>query len=135
MLKNIRKVENIHVALWLLKDTCWVMDFHLAGVIMIVPTIGLAVYITWQFRKVLSELYHNMAICCWITANSIWMIGEFFFDDTLRHYAAIFFFIGIALVLFFYLFVYPKTKNTPEEVKIVPVRKKEAADAEISPVK
>lgn len=119
MIPNIRKLENTHVALWLLKDTCWVMDFHLAGIIMIVPTLTLAFYITWLFRKVLTELFHNLAICCWIMANSIWMIGEFYFDDSLRHYAAVFFITGLALVAYFYLFIYAKTQNTAEEVKIV----------------
>lgn len=121
MLANIRKLENTHVALWLLKDTCWVMDFHLAGIFMIVPTLSLAVYITWRFRKVLAEFFHNLAVCCWITANSIWMIGEFYYGDTLRHYAAVFFFAGMAIVIIYYLFIYPKTKNTADQVEIVPV--------------
>lgn len=43
---NIRKFENVHILLWLLKDLCWVMDYKTAGVVMIVPTVGIAVCIT-----------------------------------------------------------------------------------------
>ena len=28
-------------------------------------------------RQIVSELTHNLAIICWITANSLWMIFEF----------------------------------------------------------
>ena len=49
--------------------------------IMIVPTIGLAFYISWISRRDKAELFHNLAVCCWISANSTWMIGEFYYED------------------------------------------------------
>ena len=44
MLKSIRKFENLHIACWLLKDTCWVLDMRVFGVIMIFPTLFLSFF-------------------------------------------------------------------------------------------
>lgn len=111
MLVSIRKFENLHIVCWLLKDTCWVMDLHTPGMIMIFPTLFLAFYITYRFRGVKSELYHNLAVCAWIVANTIWMTGEFFYDDTLRLYATAFFVIGLCILAFYYLIIFPKLKE------------------------
>jgi hypothetical protein len=116
MISSIRKFENLHIACWLIKDTCWVMDIRIVGIIMIFPTLFLAFYITYKFRKLLAELYHNLAVCLWIMANTIWMIGEFFFDDTLRPYSIVFFLAGLLLIFYFYLFVYKKIENDTEIV-------------------
>lgn len=102
-IKNIRGKENMHIVMWLLKDTCWVMDWKTAGIFMILPTLGLAFYITWKMRKDKSELFHNLAVCNWIIANSIWMTGEFFYDDTLRPYATVFFASGVCSIIYYYL--------------------------------
>lgn len=109
---TIREYENLHIALWLLKDTCWVMLFKIPALCMIIPTILVAIYIAWHSRKELSDLWHNIAICCWICANSTWMIGEFFFDDTLRPYAIIFFLTGISSILFYYAVLIRFSKKT-----------------------
>jgi len=108
MLKSIRKFENLHIVCWLIKDTFWVMDLHIPGIIMVFPTLFLAFFITFRFRHVVSELFHNLAVCFWITANTIWMIGEFFFEDTLRPYSIVFFVSGLAVLVWYYLFVYRK---------------------------
>lgn len=100
--ERVRRFENLHIVLWLLKDSCWVMDFHLGGMIMIVPTLTVAFYITWISRYSLSELFHNIAVCCWIIANSIWMTGEFFYNDTLRGPASVFFVLGLIAVFIYY---------------------------------
>jgi hypothetical protein len=71
--------------------------------IMIVPTLLLAFFITFKFRDFKSELYHNLAVCSWITANSIWMTGEFFYDDTTRNYAAVFFALGFVFIGIYYV--------------------------------
>lgn len=101
-LKKIRVKENLHIVMWLFKDFCWIMDFKPLGMLMIAPTLILALHLSWQYRYVRSELFHNLAVACWILANSIWMTGEFFFEDTLRPAAMVFFLIGIALIVFFY---------------------------------
>jgi hypothetical protein len=41
---KIRFIENFHIVLWLIKDSCWLVQFKIGGVIMIVPTIGMALY-------------------------------------------------------------------------------------------
>lgn len=109
---KLRDYENFHIVLWLLKDSCWVMDFKIPGLIMIIPTISVALHITWLHRQTMSELYHNLAVVSWIMANSVWMIGEFFFNDTLRPVAAVFFVIGLLLVSVYYLVVKPQQKKS-----------------------
>ena len=107
-LEPIREYENLHILLWLLKDICWLMEFKLAGLFMAIPTIIVALHITWLKRKQLSELLHNMAICHWISANAIWMIGEFFYNDTLRPISAIFFALGFITLFIYYGYLLPK---------------------------
>ncbi len=97
-----RKTENFHILLWLIKDLCWVSLSKTMGMVMIVPTIGLAIYITYLNRAEKSELAHNLAVCFWILANSIWMIGEFYLDDSTRKFAIIFFILGLAIMAKYY---------------------------------
>jgi len=111
MFTKLRKFENMHIALWLLKDTCWVMDFKPGGLFMIVPTLSVAFYLTWQLRKEKAELFHNLAVCFWIMANSVWMIGEFYFNDSTRPLAAVFFAVGLLSIAYFYLGTLPKIKR------------------------
>jgi hypothetical protein len=103
MLDCIRKFENVHIVLWLLKDSCWAMDWRAAGMVMVVPTIAMAIYISWLSRSALKELIHNLAVCSWILANSIWMIGEFFFDDNTRPFSLVFFILGLGLIAAYHL--------------------------------
>jgi hypothetical protein len=105
---KIRKIENLHIALWLLKDTCWVMSFKTAGMLMIIPTVSVAFYLTYKLRDSTTELLHNLAVCCWILANSVWMTGEFYANDGYRPYATVFFISGLLLVAYFYLFAQHK---------------------------
>lgn len=118
MFKKIRDYENLHIALWLLKDTCWVMLWKTAGMVMIVPTIMVAIHIAWRSRKMINDLFHNIAVCLWICANATWMIGEFFFEDGLRHYALVFFILGLIVVAFYYIYHFPKhLRNQKNEVR------------------
>lgn len=99
-----RKIENLHIVFWLIKDLCWVMLWRPLGLVMIIPTIGAALIITWQTRHIKSELLHNVAVVFWITANAYWMITEFFFaDDSLRYYAVVPFVLGIIAISYYYL--------------------------------
>jgi hypothetical protein len=115
MLKRIREFENLHVALWLFKDLCWISDYKTLGVVMIMPTILLAIIITWVSRDTISDLMHNLAVCFWIMANSTWMIGEFFYEDGTRPYAKVFFFAGILCVAIYYLYFLPKKLKQEKE--------------------
>ncbi|HEX2615991.1 MAG TPA: hypothetical protein VHL57_00540, partial [Flavobacteriales bacterium] len=115
LFRTIRSSENFHIVLWLFKDLCWVMDMHLFGVIMIVPTVAMAVWIAWRSRDEIGELLHSVAVVCWISANSIWMIGEFFYRDRTRPVAACFFVIGLLCVAWYYLVLLPRRKGADEE--------------------
>jgi hypothetical protein len=98
-----RKIENLHIVFWLIKDLCWAMLWKPVALVMIIPTVGAALLITWQTRKIKSELLHNIAVLFWITANAYWMATEFFFsDDTLRYYAIIPFSLGILAIAYYY---------------------------------
>lgn len=111
---TIRETENFHILLWLVKDSCWVMDLKIAGMLMIIPTVFVAVWLTWRSLHDRADFFHNLAVCCWILANSIWMTGEFFFKDTFRPFAIVFFALGLLCVAYYYLFLRPKTRRTPK---------------------
>lgn len=74
------------------------------GLFMIFPTIGAAILITWQTRQIKSELFHNLAVVFWISANAYWMLAEFYSnDDNLRYYAVIPFSLGIIIIGYYYI--------------------------------
>jgi hypothetical protein len=103
--RSLRSLENIHVPLWLIKDTCWMLGWKWLGTIMIVPTIGMAIYITYQSRKK-REFYLNIAICSWVSANAWWMSCEFFDLMTLKNIAAVPFLTGMLMVGYYYFLKY-----------------------------
>ncbi len=102
-LQKIRGIENLHILLWIIKDTCWVQDFRILGVSMIVPTLAVAGYLTVKARRERDEFIHNLAVVFWLCANSIWMIGEFFYEDHTRNYALIFFACGLFTLALHYV--------------------------------
>lgn len=111
-----RQMENTHILFWLIKDISWCMDWKTLGIAMIVPTLGIALVIAWRTRALKSELAHNLAIVFWISANSYWMLSEFFGFDTVRigtltdgkHLAIIPFGIGLAILAYYYLVQKPR---------------------------
>lgn len=111
-----RLIENGHIFLWLIKDTFWVNEWKTGGLAMIAPTLGVAIYILWRARHIKAELLHNLAICLWISGNSIWMAGEFFKHDT-RHYAFLLFLTGLGFMLYYYCFILPK-ENKMRKVSV-----------------
>lgn len=102
MLKDIRKYENFHIVLWLVKDFCWCADVKWLGMVIAIPTIIISLHITYLSRFQIAELVHNAAVSCWIMANIIWMTGEFFFNDGLRPPALVFFVLGMLIVAWYY---------------------------------
>jgi hypothetical protein len=85
--------------------------------LMVLPTICLAVLIAYSSRKDTTELYPNLAVVFWISANSIWMTGEFYFNDTFRPFAICFFVLGIGIMAFYYfqLLIKNMSKKKPLE--------------------
>jgi hypothetical protein len=105
LIKNLRKYENLHIAFWLVKDTCWCVLFKPLGMIMIIPTLYVAIDICWRTRMQRSDFFHNLAIAFWICANATWMTGEFFFNDSFRPFAMVFFVAGLLAVAYYYIFL------------------------------
>lgn len=101
-LEKIRKYENLHIVFWLIKDTCWMLEIKWLGALMIIPTLAVAVTIVFKTIKS-SEVFINLAIFCWISANSYWMCAEFFFDNQFKHLSAIPFAIGFVFVAAYYI--------------------------------
>ena len=113
-MSQLKAKENLHVVFWLLKDFAWLMHFRLLGMTMVLPTVILGIWITVRTyrlamasknREMWSDFYHNLAISCWIFGNGIWMTGEFFFEDGIRPLAMPFFFAGLLVVGYYYLFM------------------------------
>jgi hypothetical protein len=112
---RFRKMENMHIIFWLLKDVSWCMIWKPLGIAMIIPTLLIAIVIAWRTRDIRSELAHNLAIVFWITANAYWMISEFLHFDTVsvwkqfegKHLALIPFIIGIGILANYYLLQKP----------------------------
>ncbi|WP_147203437.1 hypothetical protein [Segetibacter aerophilus] len=112
---KFRRIENLHIVFWLLKDLSWAMLWKPMGLIMIIPTIGAALLITWQTRAIKSELLHNLAVDFWIIANAYWMLTEFYSkNDSLRFYTIIPFSIGLIIIAYYYIFIKPKEKKVTE---------------------
>jgi hypothetical protein len=100
-LPETRHWENMHIPLWLLKDTCWMMEWKYFGVTMIIPTVLMAIYI-FKSRGY-TEFWVNLAICFWISANSYWMCAEFFDFEEYKDLAGIPFVLGMIAVTVFYV--------------------------------
>lgn len=114
-MQKIRHYENLHIPLWLLKDTCWMLQWKLAGTLMILPTITIAIIITvFSFRNKDDEFWINMAICFWIGANSYWMLCEFTKHETIKDYAGFPFLAGMICVAYFYIQRIRKKKSVIE---------------------
>ena len=113
---RFRNLENMHIAFWLMKDISWCMIWKVLGIAMIVPTLSIAIAIAWRTREIKSELAHNLAVAFWISANSLWMISEFFAFDTIvvwkeftgKHLALIPFFTGVLILLYYYAVQRPR---------------------------
>ena len=102
-LPSVRTGENFHIVLWLVKDSCWVLNWKWLGIAMVIPTVGMALYIAWKHRADRYEFLHALATVFWISANSTWMVGEFLFQDSLRSPAIVLFSCGVISVLCHYV--------------------------------
>ncbi|MBM3920182.1 MAG: hypothetical protein FJ347_03050 [Sphingomonadales bacterium] len=110
---DLRKKENLHVVFWLVKDFAWLAGLKWLGLGMAVPTVLLSYWLTYKSRSNRSDFFHNMAVSFWITGNSMWMAGEFYFDDTKRHLVIPVFVAGLTVIGYFYLTEYLNKKKNP----------------------
>jgi len=117
-------MENMHIIFWLLKDISWCLFWKPLGIAMIFPTLIIAIVISYRTRQIKSELSHNLAVVFWISANSYWMISEFFgFDDAKvfggyegKHLSMIPFIIGVLILAWYYLIQRPKEGKSEQVV-------------------
>ncbi len=116
-------VENAHILLWLIKDTCWAMVWKPGGIFMIFPTLSVAFYILWKSRHIRAELFHNLAVCLWISANSVWMVGEFFAKET-KPYAVVLFICGLTTLFIYYFFYFATDKRKEKEYTLALEKRK-----------
>jgi hypothetical protein len=134
---RFRRVENLHILFWLIKDACWALNLKIPALVMIVPTMSVAVLIAWQTRHIFSELLHNITVALWITANCTWMIGEFYgWDENLwgpyglRQASVIPFAVGLLLLAYYYL-VLARSRDFRERMA---ARTAEAIEKEVARV-
>ncbi len=131
---KFRKMENQHILFWLVKDLCWCLLFKPLGMIMIAPTLLVAIWIAWKNRHIAAELAHNVAIAVWIMANSLWMVAEFYaVDEQVKPYCIIPFSLGILILLYYYLIYAPmqrRKENAGTAVELTPVQQEVAVVAE-----
>jgi hypothetical protein len=117
---RFRRMENLHIVFCIIKDMSWCMRWKVMGVAMIVPTLLLALFISWRDRLIHSELAHNLAVAFWICANSTWMFMEFIKQDetiffgwlTGKQLSMIPFIVGSVILLRYYL------TQRPREIKL-----------------
>ena len=117
-----RKMENMHIVFWIWKDISWCMLWKVLGIAMILPTLTVAIIISWRTRDLKSELAHNLAVTFWITANALWMISEFFGFDTMhvwrnfegKHLALIPFTAGVLILAWYYLIQKPRENRATQ---------------------
>ena len=77
LFEKIKKFESLHIVFWLIKDSCWMLEWRWMGILMVIPTITIAIIIVYISRKTI-DVFLNLAILFWISANSFWMYCEFF---------------------------------------------------------
>jgi hypothetical protein len=108
----IRRIENVHILFWLLKDIAWCLAYKPLAVTMIFPTLIIGIIVTYINRKNISDLIHNSSVIMWIAANSTWMLTEFLGIDhdfyglgfPGKWIAAVFFVLGITLLICYYTY-------------------------------
>lgn len=97
--RRLKLIENLHIPFWLIKDSCWAMQIKWLGMLMMIPTVFLAIVISFKTRKNQNEFLPNFAILFWITANSIWMCDEFY-EIGIKKIAILFFILGLLVICY-----------------------------------
>ena len=103
------------------------MEWRTLGLILILPTIFISVFISYKTRKE-HEFFINLAITIWIMANSYWMCCEFVGHVELKNYAAIPFGFGFISTAIFYL----KKSKLPSDEKPELKEKEKSSEAVLS---
>ena len=80
------------------------MHWRVPGIIMIFPTILLALIITTAcFKKGAdNEAWIHLAVLFWICGNSYWMLCEFFNREDIQYFAGFAFLAGMLSTAYYY---------------------------------
>jgi hypothetical protein len=103
--ERLSRFDNMHILFWLIKDMSWCLMSKTIGTIMIAPTIAIALIILIRSREHLTSFVHNLAVLFWISANSLWMIGEMYCSDCTKPYAIWLFSAGMGVLLLYYSYL------------------------------
>ncbi|MBP9185541.1 MAG: hypothetical protein KBE91_04085 [Bacteroidia bacterium] len=107
-----RILENLHIPLWLLKDTCWLLSFKFIGTLISIPTLLIALTLVVISIKFPKRFWPNLAVFFWISANSTWMIGEFYQLNFVTP-ALVLFALGLmSSLVYVYMIFFIKKPNT-----------------------
>lgn len=87
------------------------MSYRTSGMIVAVPTLGMAAYITLITFKTKNLFLPNLAVLCWICANITWMVAEFY-NQNFTHISLSLFVSGIIVIAYYFARVY-KRPETP----------------------
>lgn len=85
------------------------LEWKQAAVIMIIPTIFMALWIVIKSSSNILNFVPNLAVLCWILANAIWMLDEFYLPG-IKFYSLIPFISGLVL-MFYYIFKFYSAKS------------------------
>lgn len=103
--ERLSRFDNMHILFWLVKDMSWCLMSKTIGTIMIVPTVIVALVILVRSREHMTSFVHNLAVLFWISANSMWMVGEMFCQDCTKPYAIWLFSAGMGVLLVYYVYL------------------------------
>jgi hypothetical protein len=103
--ERLSRFDNMHILFWLIKDMSWCLMSKTIGTLMIAPTIAIALVILVRSREHMTSFDHNLAVLFWISANSLWMLGEMFCSDCTKPYAIWLFSAGMGVLLLYYFYL------------------------------
>jgi len=83
------------------------LKLKLLGTCLIAPTVAVAFIIAWRTRRNKNLFLPNLAVAFWISANSAWMLGEFF-ELPFFWYSLALFVGGIGLIGWFFILLLQK---------------------------
>ena len=106
--ERLSRFDNMHILFWLIKDMSWCLMSKTIGTVMIAPTIAIALIILVRSREHLTSFVHNLAVLFWISANSLWMLGEMYCQDCTKPYAIWLFSAGMGVLTIYYTYLLGK---------------------------
>lgn len=116
IVKNGRVVENVPLILSLLRDSSWCYAWVWVGTIAVVPIITYQVYTIWKFRKDVHASAQAVVSGFLLSANAIWMFGDFFFgQDHFRSVARWIFTIGLIIGAAYMIFIVRRRQDEDEK--------------------